>query len=525
VLSSTSLVSLVFLCVIAALSAALILAVVSEWTRPDAARTDDQAPPQTQAKFLFQNKTLVDSTPTGRALLQRSQGRGADWDKLIDVLAAKFPDLRPALRDGVTGGLFRSPQPDDDSFVEVESWGDMIRVTLHDGRTPSGPLHPLAIIAMEDELKTLREISEHAPQLMWKEDAGNAVTWANKAYLTLADRAAPNAGIWPPKRLFDAPADAHDGQTRRQKVNVDPTAPPEWFDVVSLPHADGTIHFATNAGGAVVAEDQARKFVQTLTKTFAQLSIGLAIFDRQRRLVMFNPALLDLTGLPVGFLSSRPLIHSVLDRLRDRNMLPEPTNYKNWREQVAALETAAEAGTYCENWYLPGGQTYRVTGRPHPDGAIAFTFEDITAEISLTRHFRLKLETSQNVMEAMDEAIAVFSSSGTLQMNNAAYAAFWGRSADAMAEINLYDEIRHWKSLTAPSVFWQSVTGQPAAGRARVVRQETLRMVDGRPARCRVVPLNGGATMVAFRIVTESSGPDNRDDTYDEMPVLSFRSA
>jgi len=49
-----------------------------------------------------------------------------------------------------------------------------------------------------------------------------------------------------------------------------------------------------------------RNFVQTLTKTFAQLSIGLAIFNRERQLVLFNPALIDLTALPADFLTGRP---------------------------------------------------------------------------------------------------------------------------------------------------------------------------------------------------------------------------
>ncbi|WP_168770480.1 PAS-domain containing protein [Flavimaricola marinus] len=475
--------------------------------------------------FLFQSKTLIDATPLGRNLLRKAPDNGAEWEKLVDLLAAKFPDVRAAVRSGETNGLFHSPDPDDDSFIEIESWGDKIRVTLHEAQMHKGPVHPLAITAMEDELKTLREISEHAPQLMWKEDSSHSVTWANKAYLALADRVEPNAGTWPPKRIFETIGQDPDGQTRRQKVEVDGAPSLEWFDVVSLPQSDGTLHFATDAGTAVEAEEQARKFVQTLTKTFAQLSIGLAIFDKQRRLVMFNPALLDLTGLPVGFLSSRPLIHSVLDRLRDRNMLPEPTNYKNWREQVSALETAAAAGTYCENWYLPGGQTYRVTGRPHPDGAIAFTFEDITAEISLTRHFRSKLETSQGVIEAMDEAIAVFSATGTLQMNNAAYAAFWGQSAEGIAEINLHDELSRWKELTAPSNLWQSVTKLPLAGQTRLAHQETLRMTDGRPARCRVVPLNGGATMVAFKIISESKDPSDKEHEYADLPVLTYRSA
>lgn len=518
-------INLFFLAVIAALTVALIASIVIEIARPrpNSAASDHTDDPDL---FLFENRILVDASPKARKLLRLSSKNQSEWDALVNMLAGKFADLDAVLQGELRSGLFYATTWEEGSFVELEQWDDMVRVSLHESGAARDAPHPLAIQAMEDELRTLRQISENAPQLMWKENNANAVTWANQAYLDLADKAAPNGRAWPPRRLFLAPdTPGIAGTAMRRSITVNQHDHPLWFDLVSLPQHSETIYFATTAGSAVAAEKQAKKFVQTLTKTFAQLSIGLAIFDKQRHLVMFNPALLDLTGLPVGFLSSRPLVRSVLDRLRDRNMLPEPTNYKSWREQVSALEMAAEAGTYCENWYLPGGQTYRVTGRPHPDGAIAFTFEDITAEISLTRHFRSKLETSQNVIEAMDEAIAVFSAAGTLQMNNAAYAAFWGQSADGLGEVTLYDEVAQWQDRTAPSPFWQELRSHSGTNRPRGSIQETLRMADGRPATCRFVPLAGGSVMVALRILADKSEPDGHGVDLGDVPVLTPKRA
>lgn len=65
-------------------------------------------------------------------------------------------------------------------------------------------------------------------------------------------------------------------------------------------------------------------------------------------------------------------------------MLPEPEDYKAWRVEFAVLEKAAASGQYEETQALLNGQTYRVTGRPHPDGTVAFLMEDICAEMSLT---------------------------------------------------------------------------------------------------------------------------------------------
>ena len=95
--------------------------------------------------------------------------------------------------------------------------------------------------------------------------------------------------------------------------------------------------------------------------------------------MLFNPALGDLTGLAPEFLSTRPTLFSLLDALRERRMIPEPRDYKHWPREMLKLEAAA--GQYMDLWSLPGGQTYRVTGQPHPDGAIALLMEDILGVI------------------------------------------------------------------------------------------------------------------------------------------------
>ncbi|MFV2035742.1 MAG: PAS-domain containing protein, partial [Halocynthiibacter sp.] len=242
-----------------------------------------------------------------------------------------------------------------------------------------------------------------------------------------------------------------------------------------------------------------RDFVQTLTKTFAHLPIGLAIFVRRRQLALFNPALTDLTTLPVDFLSSKPTLHAFLDRLRDRRMTPEPRDYKGWREHIAALEAAATDKGYEETWALPTGRTYRITGRPHPNGAVAFQFEDITSEISLTRRFRSELEMGQAVFDSLSEAIAVFSPGGPLTISNAAYVALWGVDpSTTLGDINGQDAVRHWSAGCAPSPFWDRVEHFLNQVHGRDALEDAVDMKDGRRLLIRLTPLMGGATLIRF---------------------------
>lgn len=465
----------------------------------------DTAPPT----FLFEDRILVDATPAGHRILHSVPGPGGDWIRLNQILCPRFPRLSDSIARAPEPGDYLADIPGDDSRLEIDRWGNMTRFTIRSDRSDRRTLHPEAVQAMEHEIETLRGIGEQAPLLIWLEDSRGVITWANRAYMRAADQFAGTAdaadATWPPARLFaDTPHQGQDGRAARIAVEMPGANDKRWFEVQSCERGAGTLNFATDIGAVVTAESQNRQFMQTITKTFAQLSIGLAIFDRKRRLVIFNPALLDLTRLPIEFLSAQPSIRAFLDRLRDDTMIPEPSNYRTWREEVAALEVAAERGSYRESWALPTGQTYRVTGRPHPDGAIALTFEDVTAAISLSRSFRSEIEIAKGVLDTLDEAIAVFSPGGTLWMSNAAYDATWGHSAEGLEDVEFRDAVELWQSHCAPGPIWSEARRFATTLGDRSLIEGQLRRKDGRALSCRFQPLPGGASLVGFASLAEA---------------------
>ncbi len=458
--------------------------------------------------FLFDGEDLVEASDDGRAILGRGPAEGSDLARLTGILRTRFADLgRDPPAEGTQQKRRLLAQDDSDSWLEVEQWGSHTRLRLGgSGAASVDAQSRLVIDALEAELATLRAIGEDSPQLIWRTDPGGQIAWANRAYLDLADQIG-EAGTpsWPPATLFGAAAGVdHDALPSLRRFSVTPADKSlRWFDVTTVARGGGLVHFATAADAVVRAEQARRDFVQTLSKTFADLAIGLAIFDRQRRLALFNPALHDLTALPPDFLSARPLLHSFLDRMREARMLPEPKNYRDWRSEIAALEQAATDGTYCQNWDLPNGLTYRVTGRPHPDGAIAFLIEDISAEIALARTFRAELETSQAVLDSLDDAVAVFSGSGTLILSNRAYEQLWGADDDAaLADKTVRDQARIWRARCAPTPFWTEAQAMIGNSADRGRREGRAQLLDGRSVQCRVSPLAGAAIMIGFRILS-----------------------
>ncbi len=367
----------------------------------------------------------------------------------------------------------------------------------------------------------LLQTVEDAPMLVWHETPEGRITWANAAYRALVVQAGygepDTAGEMPLVHLFppDAENQADDGPPGRVAVHHRTGERTWWFECQAQQAGDGTmLRYAVYANPVVRAEDALRNFVQTLTQTFAHLTIGLAIFDRDRQLALFNPALSELTRLPPDWLSTRPTLYAVLDRLRDMRMMPEPKDYGSWRQRMADLEKAATDGTYEETWLLPTGQTYRVIGRPHPEGAVAFLFEDITAEVSLKRRFRFELELSQSVLDSLEQAVAVFSSSGRLVVSNAAYAGLWGVDpSTTLGEIGILESIRAWEAATEPCEAWARVHNFASRSNGRQVWTAQVCMPGDAAGKlhCRFVPLARGATLCTFMPDTAAGRADRAD--------------
>jgi len=467
----------------------------------------------TATVFLFDGDALVDSTPSARALLAASQTMGSAWIKVLAYLAPYFPTFEDQLpRLNTEGSLTIASAADQGKpmILQAECRGGLTRLVLidPDSDTQSPAQDLMAMRAMTDELDFLRSTVSSAPILIWRERSNGDVIWATGAYLLRVGDVNDQGQefSWPLPRLFERTASTQGSAGQRQKLTLS-GGRAAWYDLQSLPEHEGSLVFALPADSAVMAETALRDFMQTLTKTFAHLHVGLAIFDHQRQLQLFNPALLDLTGLPVDFLSMRPSLLSVLDAMRDRNMIPEPKDYRGWRRQMVEMEKAAASGLYEETWSLPGGQTYRVIGRPHPNGAIALMIEDISGEMLRTRRYRADLELGQSVIDQIDEAVAVFSEAGQLVMSNTAYANIWGSDPSAsLEEASLTLLCAQWRNQSAPSTVWNDLENFAANQGDRVAWRAEARLLDGRLVDCRFAPLSGGATLTGFKI-RDAAGP------------------
>lgn len=467
----------------------------------DLVRTPVEKHPDANICMLFDGEDLQHASDTASKLYQLVPGQD-DWTRVREHLMNRFTGMpeHPAQSSASRMDL---PARDikDAASLTISRDGDFTRISLRDDVAYT-PTQSQRFKAIQRELEDLRHASDTTPHAIWQVDVEGLVTWHNAAYAALYKRLHATE---PDNRkpVFDTSSGVDEGMGKqRVSTKLPNDQHKDWYDISAVSVGDITIYHAVDVNAVVKSEIAQRNFVQTLAKTFAQLSIGLAIFDRNGQLALFNPALIDLTELPADFLSGRPTLLSFFDRLRENRRMPEPKNYSSWRQQIAEVIAAATDGRYQETWTLESGQTYRVKGRPHPDGAIAFLIEDITAEISLTRNFRAELELGQSLMDSFDDALVVFSSTGVLTFCNLAYRELWGLDPDnSFADVTINDSVQAWEDLCAPGACWTALADFVLDFGEASAWEMPAATLSGDGLQCSISRISSGATIVRFQKV------------------------
>lgn len=246
--------------------------------------------------FVFSGRDLVDISDSSGFFDRRLAGATRDdWESVARQLSLRFdglPETPKNLAQGQTD-LFPIDTKDPGKLTALRS-GDSVRLTMHGD--PRDGLSGSALHRMQNaliELRVMRKSLSHTPNPIFARDGNGVILWANTAYMKLAaDLGYESEGIGgKPPELFEPLAAEKSGYSQRRDCLTEPGGEVRrWYDVCAVDAGPREITFALNVDTVVKAEIAQRNFVQTLTKTFAHLSIGLAIFNRDRQLALFNPA-------------------------------------------------------------------------------------------------------------------------------------------------------------------------------------------------------------------------------------------
>lgn len=414
------------------------------------------------------------------------------------------------LRDGSEFSLTLRARSGRSYELVGEPRGGLVRLALRDP-VPRSPLRESGRPSEQTVAPTgdlLSELLSGVPLVVWRRDASGVVNWVaggltSRTGELLSGKVAeqlpsqvrqPAHGPTPGRSWF------------RLEVSQPAGASPAILDAVEVPDSlGGHAGVAVDASSALASERTLARFVHTMTETFAHLTVGMAIFDRNQTLAMFNPALAQMWRSDPAWLARRPKLREIIDTLRANRRIPETPDFHAWRRRLTELFQNTETVDYEELWHLADGSDIRVLARPHPHGSLAIIFDDVTERLRLEQQYRHSIDLRRATLDRLDEGLAVFGPDGLLQLVNTAFHEIWGTDAEtAFPGMHARDLLPRIRGLTVETDVWKQlmtfVTGQSS----RQAWSTRLTLGNGRVLRGRFGSLPDGSTMAVFADVTDS---------------------
>ena len=358
----------------------------------------------------------------------------------------------------------------------------------------------------------LSRLADASPSPTWIVDATGRLAWANAAWLnemkadTLEDAQTRNLS-------FDRGADTLIAEAARSGMRQEAF---RWtagggrrraWRVIAEPVTGGpgtVLAFAIDMTEAEETRDTLRRHVEAHDETLNHLADAVAIFGPSKRLAFHNTAFQQLFNIDPAWLDERPTHAELLDRLRQRRLLPETMDYPGFKARELDFYGASEAAAD-DSWSLPDGRTLRVVRQPHPLGGILLLFSDITDELQLRSRFNAQIQVQMATLDKLNDAVAVFGSDGRIRLHNEAFETFWGLSGEQLTTASDFDAVAELCKIALPDAgLWLGLKARVADPdpESRIAISGEGRTTDGRVAAWQTRPLPDGATLVAFSDVT-----------------------
>jgi signal transduction histidine kinase len=357
---------------------------------------------------------------------------------------------------------------------------------------PEGVVAPGDGPALADLRRTLAAL----PQPAYLRDAGGRLSYANAAYMTLANALGKSGIETAPAELIPQGAKGPfvlGGAGTYETVEFQLTqgragylAPKSELAIPSL--AGGVEHL----GGLIDA-----------------LATPVAIFDKTRELIQFNQAYAELWSLDPEWLRPGLEERAILDRLRTDGMLPAEADYHAWRSKHLNSSYNLSAPREHDPWHLPDGRTINVIAAPaSPEGGVIYVFEDITQQLKLKSLNKALLDVQRSTINALTEAVAVFGTNGRLTLSNPRLSTIWKLPMNELGQNPHIDQLAEasGRAMEDGGVIWRDLKRSiidlnPTRGdiSGRIPR------ADGKLIDYGVVRLPDGQTMLTFLDVTDSA--------------------
>lgn len=381
----------------------------------------------------------------------------------------------------------------------------------------------------EDELKHLRDeaarakgdftalvgLIEAAPMPMWFRGPDSKLRLVNQAYVKAIGAESSAEAVEKQLELVEPV----DGLTAAQIASqaADQKLPIERIvaatiegqrrslRVSDLPlGGDGVAGYAVDIEEMEEQSRTFRAFRDAQRSMLDQLSVGVAQFDVERKLVFANQPFHRTFGTAPDTVSVGVTFERLLSDARDEGRTPEVRDFPAWRAEHVEWFNSGE--TQEEAWPLPGGIHLRMVAQPMPDGGLVLIAEDRTEQLALSATRDTLLRTRTATLDSLFEALAVVAPNGTLQLWNRSFAGVWSLDSEML---DAHPNAEKLLAAIAPNL----ARPKQAKVIGEVIRAATLdrkesggrvQMADGRTLEFAGVPLPDGNGLLTTLDITDS---------------------
>jgi signal transduction histidine kinase len=357
-------------------------------------------------------------------------------------------------------------------------------------------------------LDGLRRALETASMPAWTRDEVGRIVWCNIPYARAVDAPDAEAAIDASGELFDpavrrettAAVKESGAWSRRASAVVGGER--RTFDAVEARTQAGSAGIARDVSEIVALKAEMERNEDDYSRMIDRLSTAVAIFDKTKRLTLYNAAYCRTWSLEPAFLDQGPSDGEILDRLRAKRQLPEQVDFRAWKTQQLRAYQAVEPSESV--WHLPDGRALRVVTSPNPKGGVTYLYDDATQSYALASQVTALTNVQGETLDALKEGVAAFGADGRMKLFNPAFAELWRIDPAVLRDRPHIDEIvRACAPLCSDPGLFNDLRGVIVdLPDHRESRAERIERTDGLILDCAALPLPDGATLMTSLDVT-----------------------
>ena len=279
---------------------------------------------------------------------------------------------------------------------------------------------------------------DNLPFAFWLRNFDLTLAFCNRAYLKQSGASSRKEAL---EKNMEIPYEAKDkmggkilaicakssGEVKKERAVLNTDGHPHLYEFTEVPLGlDRSPDERYNLGFSldVQKEENIRQALDTYLmgqhQVLSGLSAGVILFDSNGYLQFYNKAFCTMWHLEEEWLFAKPSYAGILDRLREKRLLPEEANFLQYKhKQLEEFSTLTDMDE--QFLYLPDGRILRKVMTPYPLGGVVMIFEDVTDRVSLERSFNEQIAIQKALINQMPEGIIVFNGMGRLKLYNEAY--------------------------------------------------------------------------------------------------------